>query len=302
MKPVLIILAAGIGSRYGGIKQLDKIGPCGETIVDYSIFDAIRAGFQKVIFIIRESLEPDFKELFLEKLQDQIEIDYVFQELWMVPEGLMVPDERQKPWGTGHAVLMAEGKTDGPFAVINSDDFYGSGAYQTFADHYKNWTPACENDYCMIGYELENTLSDFGFVSRGICHSDEKSNLIDVVERVHIRRVDSGIAYKSDQDQFVRIPGSSVVSMNFWGFTPSFFKYLRTGFVTFLKHNIENNKAEFFIPSVVNDLVRSGKVKVKVCSCSEKWFGMTYKEDRTIVVQSIRDLIKRGIYPEKLWG
>jgi len=301
MKPTLVILAAGIGSRYGGIKQLDKIGPQGETIVDYSIYDAIRAGFGKVLFIIKESIEQDFKEIFVEKLQDQVEIDYVFQELWMVPDGIQVPDDRQKPWGTGHALLMAAGKIEGPFAVINSDDFYGLGAYQTLVKYFQQWTNARRNDYCMIGYTLENTVSDHGYVSRGICHSDANSYLVDVVERIHIERLESGIAYKNEKNQFVTIPGESVVSMNFWGFTPSFFEYLKTTFDDFLQKNIENLKAEFFIPSVVNELITDGKVTVKVLNCHEKWFGMTYKEDREIVVKNIHKLIKEGIYPVKLW-
>lgn len=302
MKPVLVILAAGIGSRYGGIKQLDKIGPHGETIVDYSIYDAIRAGFGKIIFIIKESIEQDFKEVFIEKLKDQVEIDYVFQELWMVPDGILVPDDRQKPWGTGHALLMAAGKIDGPFAVINSDDFYGRGAYQSLTAYYQKWKKSRSNDYCMIGYTLDNTVSDHGYVSRGICHSDADSYLVDVVERIHIERLKSEIAYKDEEDRLITIPGNSVVSMNFWGFTPSIFEYLKTRFDVFMQKNIENLKAEFYIPSVVNDLIKEGKATVKVLNCREKWFGMTYKEDREIVVKGIRRLIKEGVYPEKLWG
>jgi len=302
MKPTLVILAAGIGSRFGGIKQLDKIGPHGETIVDYSIFDAVRAGFGKVIFIIKESIEQDFKEMFVEKLQDQVEIDYIFQELWMVPEGILISGDRQKPWGTGHALLMAAGKINGPFAVINSDDFYGRGAYQSIADYYQKLTSSETNEYCMVGYTLENTVSDNGYVSRGICHADAASNLIDVVERVHIERIPSGIAYKDEEGRFINIPGNSVVSMNFWGFTPSFFGFLKTGFDAFLRKNARDLKAEFFIPTVVNEMIKSSMATVKVLNCGERWFGMTYKEDREIVVKSIRKLIKGGGYPEKLWG
>jgi len=302
MKPTLVILAAGIGSRYGGIKQLDKIGPHGETIIDYSIYDAVHSGFGKIIFIIKESIEQDFKEVFIEKLQDQVEIDYVFQELWMVPEGFLVPDNRQKPWGTGHALLMAAGKIDGPFAVINSDDFYGRGAYETLVTYYQKWTKSRRNDYCMIGYTLNNTVSDHGYVSRGICHSDADSYLVDVVERIHIERLKSEIAYKDEGDRFINISGDSIVSMNFWGFTPSFFEYLKTDFNVFLQKNMENPKAEFYIPSVVNEMITGGKATVKVLNCMEKWFGMTYKEDREIVVKGVRKLIKEGIYPEKLWG
>ncbi|MEI6454900.1 MAG: sugar phosphate nucleotidyltransferase [bacterium] len=301
MKPALVVLAAGIGSRYGGIKQLDKIGPFGETIVDYSIYDAVQAGFEKVIFIIKESIEQDFKEIFVEKLQDQVTVDYVFQELWMVPDGMMVPDTRQKPWGTGHALLMAAEKVHGPFAVINSDDFYGRKAYKALADYYFNWKETEMNKYCMVGYRIKNTVSDFGFVSRGICQTDNESNLVDVVERTHIERLKTGIAYKED-DKFVAVDENSIVSMNFWGFTPSFFEYLRIGFEAFLKNNLENPKAEFYIPTVVNELIKSGKGNVKVIDCQERWFGMTYKEDREIVVKGIRKLIEKGVYPEKLWG
>ncbi len=302
MKPTLLILAAGIGSRYGGLKQLDKIGPSGETIIDYSIYDAIRAGFGKVVFIIKESIEDDFKETFVEKLQDKIAIDYVFQEIWMVPEGVLVPDERQKPWGTGHAVMMADGKIDGPFAVINADDFYGRGAYKSLADYYKGWTPARENDYCMVGYHVANTLSEFGSVSRGICQPDASSFLVDVAERHHIERGENGITYKDEHEKLVGISDNTIVSMNFWGFTPSFFTFLNQGFGEFINRNAENLKAEFYIPSMVNDLINSHRATVKVLDCYDKWFGMTYKEDRETVVRSIRNLIKQGEYPENLWG
>jgi len=302
MKPTLLILAAGIGSRYGGLKQLDQIGPAGETIVDYSIYDAIQAGFGKVIFIIKESIEQDFKEAFVEKLQDKVKIDYVFQEVWNVPEGILVPDERQKPWGTGHAVLMADGKINGPFAVINSDDFYGRDAYRALAAHYQDWTAERENDYCMVGYHVTNTLSEFGAVSRGVCLPDEHSYLVDVVERTHIERLGDKIAYVNEANLEVAIPGNTIVSMNCWGFTPSFFSYLKKGFAIFIRQNSENSKAEFFIPSMVNELIRNGHATVKILDCREKWFGMTYKEDRDVVVRSIRELIKKGIYPEKLWG
>lgn len=301
MKPVLLVLAAGIGSRYGGLKQLDKIGPSGETIIDYSIYDALQAGFGKVIFIIKERIEDEFKEAFVEKLRDKIAIDYVFQELWMVPDGVIVPDERQKPWGTGHAVMMADGKIDGPFAVVNSDDFYGRGAFQTLADYYRDWTPARENDYCMVGYHVANTLSEFGSVSRGVCRSGPDGCLVDVVERTHIERLPEGIAFKEDGG-FVTIPGNTTVSMNFWGFTPSFFGFLKQGFTDFIAKNAENPKAEFFIPTMVNDLIKTNRASVKVLECGEQWFGMTYKEDRETVVKKIRELVRDGVYPENLWG
>ena len=301
MKPTLLILAAGIGSRYGGLKQLDQIGPSGETIIDYSIYDAIRAGFGKVIFIIKERIEDDFKEIFVERLKDRIAIDYVFQETWMVPEGIEIPDDRSKPWGTGHAVMMAEGRTDGPFAVINGDDFYGRGAFEAIAAYYRDWTPARGNDYCMVGYQVGKTLSEFGAVSRGICQSGADSLLVDVVERTHIERTPAGIVYKNEEGMDVYIGADTIVSMNFWGFTPSFFGFLKLGFETFIKENARNLKAEFYIPGMVNELVKNKTAGVKILSCDEQWFGMTYREDRTAVVKSIRELVRRGVYPENLW-
>jgi dTDP-glucose pyrophosphorylase len=302
MKPTLLILAAGIGSRYGGLKQLDQIGPSGETIIDYSIYDALQAGFGKVIFIIKEAIEDDFKEAFVERLKDKVEIDYVFQETWMVPEGITIPDGRSKPWGTGHAVLMADGKISGPFAVINGDDFYGRGAFQTLADYYRGWTSARENDYCMVGYRVANTLSEFGAVSRGVCQPDDADFLMDVVERTHIERTDSGIAYKDQDGNFIPIEDNTIVSMNFWGFTPSFFSHLKSGFEAFIKKNANDPKSEFYIPSMVNSLIKSKQATVKILSCDEQWFGMTYKEDRLSVIKSIRTLVQNGIYPENLWG
>ena len=301
MKPTLLILAAGMGSRYGGLKQLDQVGPSGETIIDYSIYDAIQAGFGKVIFIIKEAIEDDFKETFVERLKEKIAIDYVFQETWMVPEGVVIPDNRNKPWGTGHAVMMADGKINEPFAVINADDFYGRGAFETLAGYYKDWTPQQPGDYCMVGYRLANTLSDFGAVSRGVCMPDINSFLVDVVERTQIERTAAGIAYKSDNENVV-LPDDTIVSMNFWGFTPSLFKFLNAGFESFIRNNADNLKAEFFIPSILNELIKSQQATVRILHCEEKWFGMTYREDRETVVKSIRELVKKGVYPENLWG
>ncbi len=302
MKPTLLILAAGVGSRYGGLKQLDKIGPSGETIIDYSIYDAIQAGFGRVVFIIKESIEKDFKEVFIEKLWEKIDIDYVFQETWMVPEGILITDERQKPWGTGHAVMMAEKKIPGPFAVINADDFYGREAFHAIADYYKELTPARENDYCMVGYMLSNTLSEFGAVSRGVCRISKQSELLEVTEHTHIEKKGPRIVFKDEKGVSHDISGDTVVSMNFWGFTPSFFSQLNAGFAAFIQNNAENPKAEFYIPSMVNQLIQAGESKVKVLNCQGKWFGMTYKEDRLFVIQGIRELIKQKVYPENLWG
>jgi UTP-glucose-1-phosphate uridylyltransferase len=302
MKPTLLILAAGIGSRYGGLKQLDPIGPSGETIIDYSIYDALQAGFGKVVFIIKESIEKDFKETFLEKLKDKIEVDYVFQELWMVPEGVDVPETRQKPWGTGHAVMMAEEKIKTPFAVINADDFYSRKAFELISAYYKDWGPGRENDYCMIGYPVASTLSDFGAVSKGICQADDHNRLIDVVERTQLERQENEIVYKNDSGQMELILPGTIVSMNFWGFTPSFFGFLKQGFSRFIKENQENPKAEFYIPTMVNELIKKQIATVTVLYGKVQWFGMTYKEDRKMVVKKVKELILQGEYPENLWG
>lgn len=291
-----------MGSRYGGLKQLDRVGPSGETIIDYSLYDAAGAGFGKAIFIIKEAMEEEFRETFVDRLKHKIDIGYVFQETWMVPEGITIPGDRVKPWGTGHAVMMAGGRIDGPFAVINADDFYGRGAFEALAGHYRNWDPGRGDDYCMVGYHVGNTLSEFGAVSRGVCKPDSDSLLLEVVERTHIERTDVGIVYKNEQDQHVQIPADSIVSMNFWGFTPSFFGYLNREFEKFIVKNAGDLKAEFYIPGVVNELITSGKATVKILDCREKWFGMTYRDDREMVVKSIRDLVHDGVYPENLWG
>jgi NDP-sugar pyrophosphorylase family protein len=302
MKPTLLILAAGMGSRYGGLKQLDRVGPSGETIIDYSIYDAIRAGFGKVVFIIKEAIEDEFKEAFVERLRDKIAIDYVFQEIWMVPEGISIPENRSKPWGTGHAILMAEERIHEPFAVINADDFYGLGAFEAMAGYYRDREAEDAFDYCMVGYPLGNTLSEFGAVSRGVCRSGPDSFLEDIVERTQIIRNKGVIVYKNDRDQEVPMAGDTVVSMNFWGFTPSLFGFLKNGFAEFIRDNADDLKAEYFIPGVVNDLIKSQKATVRILPCNETWFGMTYKEDRLNVVKNIRNLVHAGIYPENLWA
>jgi len=301
MKPTLLILAAGIGSRYGGLKQLDPLGPSGETIIDYSVYDAIRFGFGKVVFVIRENIEKEFREAYIDRLKDKIEMDYVFQEIRKVPEGISYTQDRQKPWGTGHAVLMASGKIDTPFAVINADDFYGRSSFRALADYYKTWALDRANDYCMVGYDIVNTLSEHGTVSRGVCKADENYFLLEVTERTKIERTPDGIAYKDEHDLPVIIPEKTIVSMNFWGFTPSFFQYLENGFREFMNKNADNLKSEFYIPSVVNELVGTGKTTVKLLDCKEKWFGMTYREDREMVVTKIQELVDQQIYPGNLW-
>jgi len=302
MKPTLVVLAAGIGSRYGGLKQLDAIGPGGETIIDYSVYDAIRAGFGKVVFVIKESIEKEFNDLIVAKLQPWIDIVCVYQELGKVPSGITVPADRVKPWGTGHAVLMAAGVVDTPFAVINSDDFYGREAYETLAGYYRDWTPEKKNDYSMVAYEVGKTLSEFGSVSRGVCYLNDQGQLVDVVERTSIERTPAGIGFRDESGAEIILPGQTVVSMNFWGFTPSFFGYLESGFSNFIRENAHNPKAEYYIPTAVNALIREGTATVQVLSCSAQWFGMTYREDRDQVTAGIRQLIEKGVYPVKLWS
>ncbi len=302
MKPTLIVLAAGIGSRYGGLKQLDRIGPSGETIIDYSVYDALRAGFGKILFVIKQSIENEFIQGFVERLRAHVEIDYVFQEIWMVPDEFKVSDQRQKPWGTGHAVLMADGRVQGPFAVINADDFYGYDAYRKIADFFRETEHAGEQQYCMVGYRLSQTLSDHGSVSRGICKTDPQGFLMDVVERTHIVKDNESISYLDESGSSHALSPDEVVSMNYWGFRPSFFGYLNAGFRAFLEKNKDNPRAEFYIPYMVNELIGQSQVAVKVLQSSGSWFGMTYREDRDKVMLKIRALVRDGIYPENLWG
>lgn len=300
MKPTLVILAAGMGSRYGSLKQVDPVGPSGETILEYSVFDAIRAGFGKVVFVIRRDIENDFKEIFINKLRKYIEVEYVFQELDMVPAGIQVPAERVKPWGTGHAVMVAASKVNEPFAVINADDYYGSDAYKKIAD-YLSQLNNNQADFSMVGFDLDNTLSEHGLVSRGVCDVDAASNLNSVTERTQIGRDEKGVAYKDENGQPVYISDKSIVSMNFWGFTPLFFKKLETEFQSFIKGNYTNPKAEFFLPFVVDDLIKSKQATVKVLRSTDRWFGVTYKEDKPMVVSKIKELVEAGVYPSVLW-
>jgi UTP-glucose-1-phosphate uridylyltransferase len=302
MKPTLLILAAGMGSRYGGLKQVDPVGPNGEAIIDYSIYDAIRAGFGKVVFVIRESFAEAFKESFESKLAGKIETEYVFQELHsFVPESLNIASERQKPWGTGHAVLVARDVIHEPFVVINADDYYGPNAYQMIPDYLASVSDASKPYYCMVGYGLKNTLSEHGFVSRGICQTDKDEFLETVVERTHIEKVGNRIISKIDEHTSMELSGNEVVSMNVWGFTPSYFEYLENYFNSFIHANADNPKGEFYIPYVINDLIKKQKIRLKVIESKDSWFGVTYKEDKKLAVQNIADLIEKGVYPEKLW-
>ncbi len=290
-----------MGSRYGGLKQVDPVGPNGEAIIDYSIYDAIRAGYGKVVFVIRESFADAFKETFNKKLEGKIEIEYVFQELDNIPQGIAVNPERTKPWGTGHAVLVAKDVVHEPFVVINADDFYGPSSYQLLNDYFHKVVDSDEENYSMVGYGLEHTLSDHGHVSRGVCETDDEDFLQTVVERTQIERINGNIITQIDETTQMELTGKEVVSMNTWGFKPSFFNYLERYFADFIKANANNPKAEFYIPFVVNELIKKGEIKLKVLESKDRWFGVTYKEDKDSAVESINALIKEGVYPEKLW-
>ncbi|HOI86388.1 MAG TPA: sugar phosphate nucleotidyltransferase [Lentimicrobium sp.] len=301
MKPTLVILAAGMGSRYGGLKQIDPVGPSGETILDYSVYDAIRAGFGKVVFIIRKDIEADFKEAFAEKLSRYIEVDWVFQELEYLPTGYTTPAGRTKPWGTGHAVMMTARKVHEPFAVINADDFYGFNAFDTLAGFFSAQQSEGKADYAMVGYKLSNTLSEFGSVSRGICETGGDNWLKSVTERTKIQRTGGKIVDMRSDGSLLPLEEDVPVSMNFWGFTPSVFEHIEKEFKLFLDAERENLKSEFYIPSLVDNLINSGRAQVKVLRTSALWFGITYKEDKPLVVNKIGEMIRRGEYPETLW-
>ncbi len=290
-------MAAGMGSRYGGLKQIDPVGPNGETIIDYSIYDAMRAGFGKLVFIIRHDIEAQFREIIGARFEKRIAVEYVFQELDKLPPGFTVPPGRTKPWGTTHAILMAADAVREPFAAINADDFYGAEGYRLLAQHFASGSP----DYAMVGFILRNTLSDFGSVARGVCRVDGDGLLQTVAELTKIER-DGDAAKNTDAaGQITRLTGDEAVSMNMWGFTPALFSQLQTGFAAFLKMSGMELKSENYIPSAVNELVVAGQARVKVLRTGDSWFGVTYREDRPRVVENIRQLIARGDYPEKLW-
>lgn len=303
MKPTLVVLAAGMGSRYGSLKQMDGVGPNNEAIIDYSIYDAVQAGFGKVVFVIRHSFEQEFREVFSkEHFGGKIDVEFVFQELDYLPEGFTVPEGRIKPWGTCHAVMMAASVVDGPFAVINADDFYGREAYITLAEYLRQ-VEGTQGNYSMVGYNLRNTLSDYGTVSRGECSVDESDNLVSIVERTAIERGTDGIVRYKDENGEHPIDENTTVSMNLFGFTPDFFSKTEELFKEFLANpaNMSNLKSEFFIPLCVNTLINQKRVSLKVLTSEAKWFGVTYKEDKPEVVSKISKLIADGIYPSKLW-
>jgi hypothetical protein len=300
----LIVLAAGIGSRYGGLKQMDSVGPHGELIIDYSVYDALRAGFGRVIFLIRRDIESIFRDKIGHVVESRAETTYVFQDLTNIPCGFTVSADRLKPWGTAHAVLCCKDVVRTPFAVINADDFYGATAYQALATHLRGAHDRNGiGDYCMVGYALHNTLSAHGHVARGVCQMTKDGYLADVRERTRIQQFADGIRYTENGTDWTPLPPDSIVSMNIWGFTLSFFAELETRFPLFLRQNAANlAKAELLLPNVVGDLAREGKARVKVLPTAERWFGMTYREDRPQVQAAIGELIGRGIYPEKLWS
>ena len=300
MKPTLFVLAAGMGSRYGGLKQLDGLGPNGETIMDYSIYDAIEGGFGKIVFVIRPSFEKDFKTVVIDKFKNLVDTDVVFQEINKVPEGSTFNPEREKPWGTNHAVLMGKGVINEPFAVINADDFYGQESFKILADFLKS-VEGKKNEYCMVGYRVGNTLSESGAVSRGVCVVDENQLLKNVVERTHIEEKGGTIIYLDEKGEEVSLESKTPVSMNMWGFTPDYLDYSYDFFKEFLKENGQKLKSEFYIPLAVNNLIVDGKVTCKVLDTPSKWFGVTYAEDRPQVVLKINELVRKGIYPEKLF-
>ena len=301
MKPTLFVLAAGMGSRYGGLKQLDGLGPNGETIMDYSIFDAIRGGFGKIVFVIRRDFEQDFRDKVLSKYEGHIPTELVFQAIDDLPEGFTCPADRAKPWGTNHAVLMGKDVIKEPFAVINADDFYSRDAFAVMGKWLSELPEGSTGKYSMVGFRICNTLSENGTVARGVCGKNEAGMLTDVVERTEIMRVDGTICYKDENGEWQPVGEETPVSMNFWGFTPDYFQYSETQFVDFLKENIDKPKSEFFIPLVVDTLINSGKATCEVLDTTAKWFGVTYAADRPGTVEKIQALVDAGEYPNKLF-
>lgn len=298
-KPTLVILAAGIGSRYGGLKQLDTFSEQGDTILDFSIYDAIQAGFGKVVFIIRKSIEDDFKKFFNKKLEGKIKVEYVFQEIENIPEKYK-NNERKKPWGTAHALLMAKDAVKENFAVINADDFYGREAFKVMAESLQK-TDKNATNFNMMGYVLKNTISEYGFVSRGECSVDKNGFLTGITERTHIEKINDVLKYKDDNGNFSPISEETTVSMNFFGFTPKYFEITETLFEEFLEDNYKNPKAEFFIPLVANHLIVNNMATMEVLKSNARWFGVTYKEDKEYVTSEIQKLKDSGVYPKILW-
>lgn len=296
MNPTLLVMAAGMGSRYGGLKQIEPVGPHDETIIDYSVYDAVRAGFRKVVFVIRRDIETPFRQAVGARFEGRCDVRYVFQELDEVPLGFAVPPGRQKPWGTAHAILVAANAVDEPFAVINGDDFYGRQSFQLLADHLRT----DRRDHAMVGFVLRHTLSDFGGVARGVCQVNPDGYLSAVVERFKVERDGHGAKYADEAGVTVTLSGDEPVSMNMWGFQPSIFEHLRTRFAQFLSSEGLDDKAELYIPKVVNELIHTQHLKCRVLRTPDSWYGVTYREDRLTVVESIGRLVDAGVYPDTL--
>ncbi|RYY97622.1 MAG: nucleotidyltransferase [Chitinophagaceae bacterium] len=300
MKPTLVIMAAGMASRYGSMKQIQQFGPSGETIMDYSIFDAIRAGFGKVVFIIRRDFAEDFKNIFEPKLKGRIETEYVFQDMDAYLDGYQAPADRKKPWGTSHAILCAKEAVSGPFAVINADDFYGADGFVKAAEFLN--TRAAADHYALVGYQLNNTLSDNGSVSRGVCSVDEKGNLVAINERLKIYRKDGPMVSEEPDGSFLTLDENTRASMNFWCFHPSLFPFLQEEFKTFLQQQGQDPKAEFLIPYSCDRFIKTGRGSIEVLETSAQWFGVTYKEDAPVVTESVKKQVESGAYPNNLWA
>jgi NDP-sugar pyrophosphorylase family protein len=298
----LVVLAAGIGSRYGGLKQIEPVGPAGEAVLDYAVFDAQRAGFGKFIFVIRREIEQDFRDRFGRRFARHVSLDYAFQQLEMLPPGFGVPPGRQKPWGTGHAVLCAAPLLDRPFAVINADDFYGAESFRVLARFLAAPGPAASDRFAMVGFQLDRTLSEHGTVARGLCQADAEGYLVSVEELTAIERQPGGARNREPDGHYRPLTGREIVSMNCWGFTPELLDGLRRLFAEFLARHQGDLKAEFYLPTAVNALIQEGRARVKVLPTPCAWFGVTYREDRAVVTESIRALVRAGEYPERLWG
>ena len=305
-KPVLVVMAAGMGRRYGGLKQIDPVGSCGEAILDYSVYDAHEAGFDTVVIVIKEAIKKDFMETVGARLaKAPVEIRYAYQELDKLPEGYTVPEGRTKPWGTSHAVLCAkEAIGDAPFAVINADDYYGKSAYKVMYDALCKAEDGEKFDYCMVGYEVGKTVTENGSVARGVCYADENGYLTEVIERTRIEKYEGGIHFTEDGENWVDLSEDTIVSMNMWGYTPSFLKEIENGFAAFLDNTLKNNplKGEYFLPLVVQSLLTTGKATVKVLTSPDKRYGVTYAADKPVVVAALQEKTREGLYPDGLWG
>lgn len=303
-EPILVIMAAGMGSRFGGLKQIEPISDKGETILDFSLYDAFMAGFKKAIFVIKREKEEDFRKLIDNGAAKYMEVDYAFQQLNDLPDGYSVPEGREKPWGTAHAVMAARHLADGPIAVINADDYYGPGAFQTIYDFLEGACDGEKYSYCMVGYDIENTLTENGFVSRGVCKTSEQGFLTEITERTKIQWKDGEIVYTEDDGKtWKNLAKGTTVSMNFWGFTPSMMKEMEVGFPAALDKILAENplKGEYFLPGVVDRLLREGKAEIKVLKSRDRWYGVTYKEDKESVVSALQSMKDKGEYPDKLW-